>query len=202
MKLYDNPASPFCRKVTVLLHETGQIDEVEIIPAAGHPTAPGTLPLSENPLGKIPTLIRPDAPAMYDSRVICRFLDDRAGAGLYPEHRLWDTLVLEATAEGIMEAAVLSVYERRSRPEATQDEAWIDAQWAKIARALDALNARWMSHLHGRFDMGQVAVGVALGYLDFRLPHRDWRTGRDALAAWEATFRERPSMLATAPKDP
>jgi glutathione S-transferase len=201
MQLFHNPASPFCRKVDVLLHECGRIDEVEEVPSGGHPTATDpNMPVAHNPLAKIPTLLRPDGPALYDSRVITRYLDTLFDAGLYPENRLWEVLTLEATADGIMDAAVLMVYEGRSRPEEMHYAPWVEAQWGKIAHALDAIEARWMSHLAGRLDMGQIAVACALGYLDFRHPDRDWRKGRAPLAAWFARFEERPSMLATAPK--
>jgi len=99
-----------------------------------------------------------------------------------------------------MEAAVVSVYEKRVRPEEFWYRPWLDAQWAKVCRALDVLDARWMSHLHGPLDMGQIAVACALGYLDFRHPDKPWREGRDALAAWEARFAERESMRTTIPQ--
>lgn len=203
MQLFHNPASPFCRKVDVLLHECGHFDDVEAVSAGGHPTATGAdanMPVSQNPLGKIPTLVRADGPALYDSRVICRYLDHLYSAGLYPENRLWDTLTLEATADGIMDAAILMVYETRSRPEDKRSPDWVEAQWSKVTRGLDALEARWMSHLRGRLDMGQIAVGCALAYLDFRHPNRDWRSGRAALTEWEAEFALRPSMEATKPQ--
>ena len=76
---------------------------------------------------------------------------------------------------------------------------WVEGQWAKISRALDVLDTRWMSHLCGPFDMGQIAVGCALGYLDFRHGDRGWRQGRDDLALWEGTFATRDSMQATQP---
>jgi len=197
--LLSAPASPFVRKVRVLLLETGQ-DDVALQEVATTPVATAPEVAAANPVGKIPALIRDDGPAIYDSRVICRFLDDRAKAELYPEHQLWDTLTLEATADGIMEAAVVSVYEKRVRPEEFWYQPWLDAQWAKVTRALDALDTRWMSHLHGPLDMGQIAVACALGYLDFRHSDKDWRQGRDALAAWEARFAERESMRATIPQ--
>src|SRR6056297_3280812 len=153
MQLFHNPASPFCRKIDILLNETGHVGDVEPLSASGHPTAAGSdanMPLAHNPLGKIPTLLRPDGPALYDSRVICRYLDDLYDAGFYPANRLWEVLTLEATADGVMDAAVLMVYEKRSRPAERQDPAWVEAQWAKILRTLDAVEARWMSHLAGR----------------------------------------------------
>ncbi|WP_333816787.1 glutathione S-transferase [Tabrizicola sp.] len=200
MKLYHAPASPFVRKVMVLLHEAGAADRVTLVPALGNPLDPGTIPVDRNPLGKIPALEREDGPTLYDSRVITRYLDDLLGAGLYPPApRLWDTLVIEATGDGIAEAAVLMRYEMHVRPEATRSPDWAEAQWQKIARALDALEERWTSHLSGPLDMGQIAVGAALGYLDFRLAQRDWRAAHPGLAVWYAAFVARPAMQATAP---
>lgn len=200
MKLYHAPASPFVRKVMVLLHEVGAADRVTLIPAAGNPLDPGTLPVDHNPLGKIPALERPDGPALYDSRVITRYLDQLLDARLYPAApQLWDTLTIEATGDGIAEAAVLMRYEMHLRPEAARSADWVEAQWQKVTRALAVLEDRWMSHLAGPIDMGQVAVGCALGYLDFRHGDRDWRSRHPALAAWHAAFAERPAMRATAP---
>lgn len=200
MKLYHAPASPFVRKVMALLHEAGAADRVTLVPVSGHPLAPGTLPVDRNPLGKIPALERPDGPTLYDSRVITRYLDDLLTARLYPAApRLWDTLTIEATGDGIAEAAVLMRYEMHVRPEASRSPAWAEAQWQKIARALSALEKRWMSHLSGPVDMGQIAVGAALGYLDLRHAERDWRSDHPALAIWYATFAARPAMQATAP---
>lgn len=200
MQLYSSAASPFVRKVHVCLIELGMVDQVEVLDAIGTPLDASNMPTSQNPLGKIPCLTRPDGPALYDSRVITRYLDDRAGGRLYPvAPRLWETLTLEATADGIMEAAVLMVYEKRVRPEEMVFDAWVDGQWAKIARALDAIEDRWMSHLAGPLDMAQIAVGCALEYIDFRHADRDWRKGRDVLAKWQAEFAKRDAMQATQP---
>ena len=201
MKLISASASPFVRKVRVLLHETGQTDDVDLLDIKTSPVATNDEVKAANPVGKIPALIRNDAPALYDSRVICRFLDSRANAGLYPESMLWDVLTLEATADGIMDAAVLVTYEGRLRPQELQDDNWREAQWEKVARSVSALNTRWMSHLAGPLDMGQIAVGCALGYLDFRHDARKWRRGNDALAAWYEEFSQRDSMTATEPTD-
>ncbi|MBP7000625.1 glutathione S-transferase [Amaricoccus sp.] len=200
MRLHQGPTSPFARMVMVTLHETGLLDRAEIVTAQGTPLDPGTIPVAQNPLGKIPTLERPDGPALYDSRVICRYLDDLAGGRLYPPPpRLWETLTLEATGHGVAEAALAMVYEGRVRPQEARSDLWVEGQWSKIARALDAIEARWMSHLAGPLDLGQIAVGCALGYLDLRLDDRAWRRGRPALDAWAARFLARPSMLATRP---
>ena len=200
MQLYHSPTSPYVRKVMILLMETGQDADVTLVSASGTPVDPGSMPLAQNPLGKIPALERPDGPALYDSRVICRYLDDRAGGKLYPKgSRLWDTLVLEATSDGILDAAILMVYETRVRPVDMQFSDWVEGHWAKIDRALDTLNARWISHLQGQLDMGQIAVACALAYLDFRHGDRNWRKDRDALSAWYEAFAERDSMKSTVP---
>ncbi len=199
MKLLMSGASPFVRKVLVVLRETQQLDDVEIVNVT---TAPGATPAelaAANPIGKIPALVRSGGATLYDSRVITRFLDDRARAGLYPATNPWETLTLEATGDAIMEAAVSMVYERRLRDAAQQSDTWVENQWEKVSRGLDALDNRWMAHLHGPLDIGHVAVGCALGYLDFRHEERNWRKGRDALAAWATKFNARDSMQATVP---
>jgi len=200
MKLAYSPTSPYVRKVMVLLHETGQLDDVALENLATTPFDPAEGLLPSNPLGKVPALERSEGPALYDSRVICAYLNDRAGGSLYGKGAgHWDILTLEATADGILDAALLITYEARLRPEDKRMDAWADAQWDKIARACAALNTRWMSHLSGPLDMGQIAVACALGYVDFRHDARGWRAGNDALAAWFENFDSRPSMQATRP---
>lgn len=199
MKLYHSPTSPYVRKVMVLIHETG-LKGIDLITATGTPLDPGSVPVDRNPLGKVPALDLEDGTTLYDSRVICRYLDTVAEAGLYPAPpRLWDTLTLEATADGILDAALLMVYEGRLRPEELRFAPWVSAQWAKIDRALDAIEWRWMPHLSGALDAGHIALGCALGYLDFRHSARNWQTGRPHLSAWADDFARRPSMLETAP---
>jgi len=200
MKLLMSPPSPFVRKVRVVIRETGQLDAIEEVAVTTSALDTDAGLMAANPLGKIPALIREDGPAIYDSRVITRYLDARVGAGLYPDARLWEILTLEATADGIMEAGVLMVYEGRLRPEAQQSPQWVEAQWGKLSRSLDAVNARWMSHLAGPLNIGQIAIGCALGYLDLRHDARNWREGRDALAAWFTEFSQREAMIDTRPE--
>lgn len=202
MRLFHSPTTPFGRKVMVALIETGLVEAVEVVSASGNPIAPGTMPVDLNPLGKIPVLALEDGTSLFDSRVICRYLDTRAGAGLYPPAPgLWRTLTLEAMADGMLEAAILMVYEARLRPEPIRFADWTEAQWAKIARALDTLERDWTDHLNGPLDMGQIALGCALGYLDFRLDARGWRDGHPRLAAWQADFAQRPSLQTTAAQE-
>lgn len=209
MKLFYSPASPFVRKVSVLIAEAG-ITDIENVLLIGTPTAANPELIERNPLGKIPALVREDGPTLYDSRVICQFLDAHYSAGVYPdEPKLWDMLIIEATADGILDAAVLMMYEVRLRPEDKRLPAWVEGQWAKINRALDVLEDRWIDCLvgpsskagNGRVYMGQIAAACALGYLDFRFTSRDWRKGRGRLSAWFDDFSKRPSMVSTAPAD-
>ena len=201
MKLHHSPTSPYVRKVMLTLHETGQVDRVTLVPASGTPVAPDAGVIVANPIGKIPALERPDGPTLFDSRVICRFLDSlHDGRKLYPEGAaLWTTLTLEALADGIVDAAILCVYESRLRPEALRFPPWVEGQTAKAMRALDALESSWLAHLRGPTDAGALAVAAALGYLDLRFPDMDWRAGRPGLAAWFETAAARPGFAETAP---
>lgn len=199
MHLLASPASPFVRKVRVLIREAGLQDRVTETPVATTPLAPAPEVVAANPTGRIPVLIRDDGPALYDSRVICRYLDDLAGAGLYPQARLWEVLTLEATADAILDSAVQMIYEQRFRAPDMQSQPLMAAHWGKIAVAVTVLGDRWLSHLKGPLDMGQIAVGCALGYLDFRHDARGWRALSPALAGWYGGFAMRPSMVDTAP---
>jgi glutathione S-transferase len=200
MQLYTAGPSPFARKARVAILEMGLTDQVEMVAAMGTPINSANMPVSENPLGKIPCLTRDDGPAIYDSRVITRYLDDLGGGKLYPTDKsLWEVLTLEATADGIMDAAVLMVYEKRVRPEELVYGAWLNAQWGKIERSLDAIEDRWMGQLTGPLNMAQIGIGIALEYLDFRHDDRNWRIGRDALSNWQIEFAKRDAMQATQP---
>ena len=199
MKLVYASASPFVRKVHVLLIETGQMADVELLQVTTTPVNTADEAASANPSGKIPALILADSTALYDSRVICRYLDDRAQSGMYPADTLWKTLTLEATADAMMDAAVLMTYERRVRPDDMVYLPWIEAQWAKIERSMLSIENAWMDYLARDLDMAHIAVACALNYLDFRHPDRDWRAAVPNLAAWLADFNTRPSMTQTQP---
>ena len=200
MKLLYSPASPYARKVLAVAHETGLIDRIEVVQAATAPTgaAPDVAP--HNPLRKVPTLLLDDGAALYDSRVICEYLDAHsAGPRLFPDGAArWDALTRQALADGLLDAALLTRYERVLRPEPLRWDAWDAGQVAKIASALDRIEVLVADM--PPLDIGSVAIGCALGYLDFRFPELAWRDGRPAAAAWYAVFEGRASMAATAPK--
>lgn len=200
LTLYYSPTSPYARKVMVVAHEAGIASTLDIVTGSGTPLDNGQAPVAHNPLGKVPTLARDDGPAIYDSRVICAYLDSIADSGLYPDGaRRWDALTLEATADGILDAALAMVYESRLRPEEIRFAPFVEGQWLKIARSLDMLEGRWISYLAGPICIGQIATACALSYLDLRHSARNWRDQHAELAAWHHSFAQRDSMGVTAP---
>jgi len=200
MKLYYAAASPFVRKCLVSAHELHIGDRLELVPASAHPVNRDRALVAQNPLGKIPTLILDDGVALFDSRVICEYLNDLGGGGLLPPPGAarWRVLVDQALADGIMDAAVLTRYETFVRPENLRWSDWVGGQLDKVSCGLTDLERRAAS-LAGRVDLGTIAVGCALGYLDFRYASLAWRERYPATAAWFAGFAERDSMRTTAP---
>lgn len=200
MKLYHSTTSPYVRKVMAVLHIAGLVDRVELIPGSGTPLEPNDQTVGANPLGKVPCLVTDDGEALFDSRVITRYLDDLGGAGLYPDDGVWRVLTVESLADGILDAALLANYESRLRPEEIRFTPWIEGQEAKARRATAALEDRLQADLTGALTIGHVAVGCALGYLDLRFPRIGWREGAPRLADWYARFSKEPFMEATAPQ--
>ncbi|MCB1461409.1 MAG: glutathione S-transferase [Nitratireductor sp.] len=204
MKLWHSPASPFVRKVLVIAHETGQTAKLEIAEASTNAVARNEELARDNPCGKIPALVLDDGTVLFDSRVICAYLDSLhsgaklsgPGAGGVAGYR---ALALEALGDAIMDAAVLTRYEQALRPAQFRWDEWEAGQVAKVNTSLDHLERRWMDLLEGPLSMGVITVGCALGYLDFRFAEMGWRESRPKLAAWFAKFSERPSMQATRP---
>jgi glutathione S-transferase len=197
MKLIMAEASPFARKVRVLLRETNQLKDVEEVSIATSPFQVNEQAKAANPTGRIPSLIRADGPALYDSRVITRYLDAKAAAGMYPEAKLWDVLTIEATGDSMMDSAVSISYELRLRPQEKVSSEWTDAQWSKVMGGCDALQSQWMDLLNGPLTLAHISIACALGYLDLRHDARNWRQGHGALAAWFADFSKRPSFQET-----
>ncbi len=198
MKLYKAGPSPFVRKVLVTLHVTGLLQDVEVVTVKSSPLVCDPALKTVNPACKIPVLEVENGLVLHDSRVICRYLDNRANAGLYPEND-WDALTLEATADALLDSAVLMVYEDRFRPEDKRYANWIEGQWRKVSNTLDALNFVWIRRLTESESIANIAVGCALGYLDFRHSHREWRKGRSELSAWFEQQSCSPVMRATDP---
>lgn len=203
MTLFHNPASPFVRKVMVLLHETGQTDRVALQLSQLSPVSPDPVLNQDNPLGKIPALRLADGTVLYDSRVILEYLDQQhVGNPLIPREgsARWRRLTLAALADGILDAAVMIRYELALRAPQKHWPQWLDAQREKIRRALAVLEAENIAELTCHFDVAAISVACALGYLDFRHPDLQWRDAQPQLAAWYADVSQRPSMQASVPQ--
>jgi glutathione S-transferase len=155
---------------------------------------------AQNPLVKIPALQTDDGAVLYDSAVICEYLDSlHAGTKLFPAGKArWDALRLQALCDGILDAAVLCRYEAFVRPAECRWDGWVQGQFTKIRNGLDVLE-REVSNWRSDFGIGQIAAACVAGYLDFRFPDEAWRASRPRFAAWYAQISRRPSMVATAP---
>jgi len=201
MKLYLSPLSPFARKVRIVARETGLAARIEEIPVTVSPVKANAEVGRANPLAKVPTLVLDDGSALFDSPVVCEYLDSlHAGRKLFPPagEARWTALKLQAVGDGILEAAVLARYETALRPQALQWADWIAGQRAKWHAGLDLLE-RSGAALAGEPTIGSITAACALGYLDFRYGDEDWRASRPALARWYAAFSARESMRATVP---
>jgi glutathione S-transferase len=201
MKLHYNVASPYARKVMAVAIETGQDDRIKPVTRTMSPVKPDADLAADNPLGKVPCLVTEDGAALYDSPVICEYLDSRHdGPKMFPPAgpARWRALRRQAEGDGIMDAAVLTRYETFLRPEERRWPEWIEGQKLKFRRALDALEAE-AEDFGNTVDIGTITIGCALGYLDFRYGDEDWRATRPTLAAWSARFSKRPSMARSAP---
>lgn len=189
-----SPASPYARKIRIAADMLGLSDRIAI--SAASTSDPGDPLRTQNPLGKIPTLILEDGGALYDSRVIADYLDHLGAGRLIPTApaERFTALRLQALGDGINDAALLIRYELANRPEALRHQETIDLQQGKIDRALDALEALPPA---GAPNIGHIAVACALGYLDLRFEGA-WRAGRPHLVAWLADFAAKtPAFEAT-----
>ena len=201
MKLVYSPPSPFVRKVTTLIHHASLNDRIELINVKTTALSVAKEARAANPLGKIPIMILGDGKAIFDSRVITRYLDEFAGSNLYPKEKIYDILTLEALADGIMESAVSITYESKLRPDNEQSPSWMEAQWSKVLHAVKALDEGEFKAMDGDMNMGQIAVACALGYLDFRHDARQWRSGHSNLASWNDKMMNFPALIKTIPTD-
>ena len=199
MQLRYWPTSPYARKVRIVLIETGLDKRVELV--ATNPWAADTDLGNDNPVGKVPTLIDDDGHRVFDSDVICDYLDGmHGGARLIPVEGRARLVALtrQALGDGILDAAILRRIEMTMRPEALHWDWWLDRQKAVVRRGLERLEAE-AAKLTDFATIGDIAAACALGYLDFRFGTEEWRSGHPILAAWFERQLKRPSMVATVP---
>lgn len=201
MKLYYSQTSPYARKVRLAAEHLGLTGAIELVPAVTTPIAEDAALVAATPLGKLPALVLDDGQVLFDSRVIVEYLDALAGGGLIPapgDPARWRTLRLQATADGLLDAALLMRYETALRPADLLWRDWLDGQGRKVARALAALDADAAGLAAGP-ALGAIAAACALGYLDFRFPDMGWRAKAPGLAAFYAEFSKTPAMAWTDP---
>ena len=201
MKLHWSPRSPFVRKVMIFAHETGLADRLERVRSVVAMTAPNAALMRDNPLSKLPTLVLDDGRALFDSAVICEYLDGlHAGAPMFPKAgpERWEVLRWHALGNGLLDMLVLWRSERDREP-GRQLKQLLDAFGVKTDAALTQLDKEAAALDAAPFRIGHVAIVCALGYLDFRFPDLDWRGAHPRLAAWFAKDSQRPSVQKTVP---
>ena len=200
MKMYHSSSSPFVRKCLVIAHHLGLAGQIEFLPSAAHPVNRDQTIIPFNPLGQVPTLITDDGATLFDSRVICEYLDTLGKGSFFPREGAarWRALTEQALADGILGAALLSRYEGAVRPENLRWSDWTAGQMDKITKGL-AHFEKTLDPQSKRLDIGIVGLGCALGYLDFRFADYGWRTRCPKLAAWYEGFAATPAMQSTKP---
>ena len=202
MKLHWSPRSPFVRKVMVCVHELGMAERIEKHYTLVSQSTANEDMLRVNPIGRIPALVLDDGSVLYDSAVICEYLDSKHGPKLFPAQgdARWDALRRHALANGMLEIGILWLGER-SRPTAQQSPERHAACERKLRNALAAAERDADRLRRETPDIGDLTLGVALGYLDFRYGDLQWREAAPRLAESYAALAARPSFVSTQPYD-
>jgi glutathione S-transferase len=203
MTLHWSPRSPFVRKVMIAAAERGLTDRIRCVRTVVGGTVPHLDLMRLNPLGKLPTLELPDGTVLYDSAVICDYLDGlHDGPRLFPADGAARLVAARrhALGDGMLDTA-LQLLGERFRDEATRSQPHIALWRLKLTTCVDALEQDAASLAATPYGIGHLAIGVALGYLDFRFADLSWRSGRDRLAAWYETFHQRPAVQANLPAE-
>jgi glutathione S-transferase len=201
VKLWMNKLSPFARKARILAREAGIADRIEEIDTVVSPVTMNEALARDNPLMKIPALVTDAGETLYDSSVICEYLDTlHQKRKFFPEtgRQRFAAMRRQALTDGILDAAVLCRYETAVRPEALRWKDWIEGQKRKVFGGLDVLEAEADSWGE-EFGIGQIGVACVLGYLDFRFADWGWRAGHPKLAGWFERASRRQSVAATMP---
>jgi glutathione S-transferase len=201
MKLHWSPRSPFVRKVMIVVHERGLVDRVACVRTVAATSKPHAELMKDNPLSKIPTLVLDDGTAIYDSPVICEYLDALGRTPKLfpgePKARL-AALRRQALGDGFLDLLVLL---RDERMRAQPSEAHLASAAVRKAAILKNLEADAQALVSAPFSIGHIAIGCALSYLDFRYADEDWGKDHPRIAGWHAIFAARPSVRATEPVD-
>ncbi|NDZ18277.1 glutathione S-transferase [Variovorax sp. WS11] len=200
LTLHWSPKSPYVRKVMVCAHELGLVPQLKLVRSVAAMLRPNPEIMAVNPLSKIPTLVREDGSVLFDSVVICEYLNARAGGTLFPaegEPR-WQALRRHAFGDGLLDALILW---RNERERQVPLQPLLEAFELKTRASLRMLDAEAAALAAEPFSIGQVTVGCALGYLDYRFDAFGWRAQAPRLADWFDVLCRRPSFQATRPVD-
>lgn len=198
--LHWSPKSPYVRKVMVCAHELGVVDQLTLVRSVAAMLKPNAALMQVNPLSKIPALVLDDGRTLFDSAVICEYLNDTSGGSLFPSQgdAKWQALRWQALGDGLLDALILWRNEReREQPLA----ALLSAFELKTRATLAQLDHEAGSLAEAPFSIGQVTLACALGYLDYRFEAFGWRALAPRLADWHGRVAARPSFVATAPVD-
>ncbi len=202
MTLHWSPRSPYVRQVMIAATELGLSGRIRTVRTLVGGTEPHLDLMRQNPLGKIPTLVLEDGGILYDSGVIVDYLDGlHAGRKLFPPGA--DRLIAlrrRALGQGLIDIGLLWLGER-SRPAANQSPPHIELWRLKLHTVAAALEAEADALAAADFSVGHIAIGVALGYFDFRFTAENWRDGHARLTEWHASFNARPSVAANMPAE-
>ncbi len=198
MLLHWSPRSPFVRKVMIAAHECGLADRIQTVRTVVAAATPNIELMKENPQSRLPTLRLADGTVVYDSPVICEYFDTlHGGAKLFPaafSERLV-ALRRQSLGDGMLDTMLMWRGEVL-RPPAQQSIKHMQAWKLKTRVSVDMLEEEAGALAASGFSIGHIALGVALGYIDFRFPELNWRDGHPKLAAWHTSFDARPSVKA------
>ena len=200
LKLHWSPKSPYVRKVMICAHELGLVDRLELVRSVAAMLKPNERLMQDNPLSKIPTLVLDNGFVLFDSAVICEYLNDLGKGPLFPAAGAdkWQALRWHAFGDGLLDALILW---RNERGRTASLQPLIEAFALKTRACLKQLDDEAQALAETPFSVGHIALGCALGYLDYRFDTFGWRAIAPRLAEWNAELCRRPSFQSTEPVD-
>jgi len=202
MLLHWSPRSPFVRKVMIAAHEMGLSERISLVRTVVASTTPNLELMARNPQSRLPTMELSDGTVLYDSRVICEYLDSlHGGTKLFPAApQRWTALRWQALGDGMLDT-LATWRSEQLRPAERQSATHRDVWRLKTHKSVDQLEDEAAALAAAPLSIGHIAVGAALGYIDFRFPEIEWRRDHSRIAAWYETFVKRPSVVANEPVD-
>lgn len=200
MKLHWSPKSPYVRKVMICMNELQLDGKIELVRSVAAMLKPNADIMKDNPLSKIPTLVLDDGSSLFDSSVICQYLNELGKGTLFPSEGTskWQSLRWQALGDGMTDALILW---RNEREREFPNPVLMDAFDLKVRSALAMLDAEVSDLKSSPFSIGLISLCCSLGYLDYRFDAFGWRTHAPALSDWYASMLKRTSIQSTAPVD-